>query len=138
MPTHATRLSLSAIATALILSACAAPPPAAAPAAAPTAAPKAAEATAAPAAASGDMTALIAAAKAEGELNVIALPRDWCNYGEMIDSFKTKYGLKVNEINPDAGSAEELEAVKANKDNKGPQAPMAAHHASMPRCCFLR
>jgi putative spermidine/putrescine transport system substrate-binding protein len=123
MSTHATRLSLSAIATALILSACAAPPPAAAPAAAPTAAPKAAEATAAPAAASGDMTALIAAAKAEGELNVIALPRDWCNYGEMIDSFKTKYGLKVNEINPDAGSAEELEAVKANKDNKGPQAP---------------
>ena len=70
-----------------------------------------------------DMTALIAAAKAEGTLNTIALPRDWCNYGEMIDTFKAKYGLTVNEISPDAGSGEELEAVKANKDNKGPQAP---------------
>jgi putative spermidine/putrescine transport system substrate-binding protein len=69
------------------------------------------------------MEALIAAAKAEGALNTIALPRNWCNYGELIDSFKAKYGLEVNEINPDAGSAEELEAVKANKDNKGPQAP---------------
>jgi hypothetical protein len=29
----------------------------------------------------------------------------------------------VNELNPDAGSADELEAVRANKDNKGPQAP---------------
>jgi putative spermidine/putrescine transport system substrate-binding protein len=82
-------------------------------------------ATAMPAAAGGamDMDALIAAAKAEGTLNTIALPRNWCNYGEMIDTFKAKYGLEVNELNPDAGSAEELEAVKANKDNKGPQAP---------------
>jgi putative spermidine/putrescine transport system substrate-binding protein len=70
-----------------------------------------------------DMATLIAAAQAEGALNTIALPRNWCNYGEVIDSFKAKYGLEVNEINPDAGSAEELEAVKANKDNKGPQAP---------------
>ena len=72
---------------------------------------------------SAEMTALVDAAKKEGELNVIALPRDWCNYGELIDTFKTTYGIKVNEINPDAGSAEELEALKANKDNKGPQAP---------------
>lgn len=70
-----------------------------------------------------DMEALIAAAKAEGTLNVIALPHNWCNYGEMIDSFKAKYGLEVNEINPDAGSGDELQAVIANKDNKGPQAP---------------
>ncbi len=70
-----------------------------------------------------DLTALIEAAKKEGKLNTIALPRNWCNYGEMIDSFEKKYGIEVNELNPDAGSAEELEAVKANKDNKGPQAP---------------
>ena len=69
------------------------------------------------------MDALIAAAKAEGELNVIALPHDWANYGEMIETFKKKYGLKVNEINPDAGSADEVEAIKANKDNKGAGAP---------------
>jgi putative spermidine/putrescine transport system substrate-binding protein len=66
---------------------------------------------------------LIAAAKAEGELTVIALPHDWCGYGKVIEGFKAKYGLTVNELNPDAGSGDEIEAIKANKDNKGPQAP---------------
>ncbi|MPM99369.1 hypothetical protein SDC9_146560 [bioreactor metagenome] len=69
------------------------------------------------------MDELVAAAKAEGELTVIALPHDWCNYGEVVDAFKAKYGLTVNELNPDAGSGDEIEAIKANKDNKGPQAP---------------
>ena len=65
-----------------------------------------------------------AAAKAEGMLSTIALPHDWCGYGEVIAGFKAKYPeITVNELNPDAGSADELEAVKANKDNKGPQAP---------------
>ena len=41
------------------------------------------------------MTDLIAAAKKEGQLNVIALPRDWCGYGALIDSYKAKYGIKV-------------------------------------------
>jgi putative spermidine/putrescine transport system substrate-binding protein len=67
--------------------------------------------------------ALVAAAKKEGQLSVIALPRDWCGYGEIIDSFKAKYGLTVNELNPDAGSGDEVEAIKANKGNAGPQAP---------------
>jgi len=79
-----------------------------------------APATEAPAA---NMDALVSAAKAEGTLTTIALPHDWCNYGEVIDGFKTKYGLEVNELNPDAGSGDEVEAIKANKDNKGPQAP---------------
>ena len=70
-----------------------------------------------------DMDALIEAAKAEGTLTTIALPHDWCNYGEAIETFKSKYGLEVNELNPDAGSGDEIEAIKANKDNKGPQAP---------------
>ena len=69
------------------------------------------------------MADLIAAAKAEGTLTTIALPHDWCNYGETIEAFKAKYGLEVNELNPDAGSGDEIEAIKANKDNKGPQAP---------------
>lgn len=72
---------------------------------------------------SAGMAELVAAAQAEGELTVIALPRDWCNYGEVIDSFAAKYGIKVNELDPNAGSGDELEAIKANKDNKGPQAP---------------
>ena len=66
---------------------------------------------------------LIDAAKAEGQLTTIALPHNWCGYGDVIAGFKAKYGLKVNELNPDAGSADELEAIKANKGNTGPQAP---------------
>ena len=62
--------------------------------------------------------------KSEAELNVIALPHDWCNYGGVIEAFKAKYpNITVNELNPDAGSGDEIEAIKANKDNKGPQAP---------------
>lgn len=71
----------------------------------------------------GGMEALVAAAQAEGNLHTIALPRDWCNYGEMIDAFSAKYGIAVNELNPDAGSADEYEAIRANKDAGGPQAP---------------
>ncbi|EIN02477.1 extracellular solute-binding protein [Paraburkholderia hospita] len=67
--------------------------------------------------------ALVAAAKQEGQLTVIALPHDWCGYGPMIADFSKKYGIKVNELNPDAGSGDEVEAIKANKGNKGPQAP---------------
>ena len=110
---------------AMILAACA---PAATPA--PTAVPTTVPPTAAPAAteaptaaAVGGMDALVAAAKAEGQLTVIALPHDWCNYGGMIDGFKAKYGLTVNEITPDAGSGDEVNAIKANQSNAGPQAP---------------
>jgi putative spermidine/putrescine transport system substrate-binding protein len=67
--------------------------------------------------------ALIAAARQEGQLTVIALPHDWCGYGAMIPVFEKKYGIKINELNPDAGSGDEVEAIKANKGNKGPQAP---------------
>jgi putative spermidine/putrescine transport system substrate-binding protein len=71
-----------------------------------------------------DLAAIEAAAKAEGMLTTIALPHDWCGYGGVIEGFKKKYPeITVNELNPDAGSADEIEAIKANKDNKGPQAP---------------
>jgi putative spermidine/putrescine transport system substrate-binding protein len=69
------------------------------------------------------MDALIAAAKTEGTLTTIALPHDWCNYGAVITGFKAKYGLAVNELNPDGASGDEVEAIKANEANKGPQAP---------------
>ncbi|RIK35301.1 MAG: iron ABC transporter substrate-binding protein [Chloroflexi bacterium] len=70
-----------------------------------------------------ELAELIAAAQAEGMLTTIALPHDWCNYGEMIETFKAKYGLEINELDPNAGSGDELEAIRANKDNRGPQAP---------------
>jgi putative spermidine/putrescine transport system substrate-binding protein len=71
----------------------------------------------------GGLDVLVTAAKNEGELNVIALPRDWCNYGEMMDAFTAKYGIKINSIYPDSGSAEELQVIIDNKGNNGTRAP---------------
>ena len=59
----------------------------------------------------GGMDALIAAAKKEGTLNVIALPPDWANYGEMISSFTAKYGIKINSAQPDGNSQDEINAA---------------------------
>ena len=40
-------------------------------------------------------------------------PTNWCGYGAVIEGFKAKYpGITVNELNPDAGSADEIEAIK--------------------------
>ncbi|WP_302795377.1 ABC transporter substrate-binding protein [Shinella daejeonensis] len=67
---------------------------------------------------------LVEAAKKEGKLTTIALPHSWCGYGEVIAAFKAKYPeIQINELNPDAGSADEIEAIKANKGNTGDQAP---------------
>ncbi|WP_267245036.1 ABC transporter substrate-binding protein [Streptomyces sp. PR69] len=66
----------------------------------------------------GGMKELIAAAQKEGELNVIALPPDWANYGEVIKAFEAKYKIKVNSENPDASSADEIAAVKSRKGQK--------------------
>src|SRR5262245_38834903 len=38
----------------------------------------------------GGMDKLIEAAKAEGNLHVITLPRDWANYGAIMDAFTKK------------------------------------------------
>jgi putative spermidine/putrescine transport system substrate-binding protein len=56
------------------------------------------------------MAALVTAAKAEKELNVIALPPDWANYGAIISGFTAKYGIKVNSANPNGSSQEEIDA----------------------------
>lgn len=64
------------------------------------------------ASAGGGMSALIAAAKKEGTLNVIALPPDWANYGTIIKDFSQKYGIKVNSANPSGSSQEEVDAIK--------------------------
>jgi putative spermidine/putrescine transport system substrate-binding protein len=62
-----------------------------------------------------DMDQLVAAAKAEGTLNVITLPRDWANYGAIMDAFTAKYGIAINDANPDGSSAQEIQAVKSLK-----------------------
>jgi putative spermidine/putrescine transport system substrate-binding protein len=63
----------------------------------------------------GGMDGLVKAAKAEGGLNVIALPPDWANYKEIIDTFSSKYGIKVSSAQPDANSQDEINAANQQK-----------------------
>ena len=58
------------------------------------------------------MSKLVAAAKKEGTLNVIALPPTWANYGNIIKTFTTKYGIKVNSALPDGTSQQEVDTIK--------------------------
>ena len=67
--------------------------------------------TATSASACGGMDALVAAAKAEGKLNVIALPPDWANYGAIISGFTAKYGIPITSDNPNGSSQDEVNAV---------------------------
>jgi len=63
----------------------------------------------------GGMDGLVKAAKSEGELNVIALPPDWANYGAIIKAFSDKYGIKVTSAQPDASSQDEINAANQQK-----------------------
>ncbi len=63
----------------------------------------------------GGLAALIKLAQKEGELNTIALPDYWANYGNVIKAFEAKYKIKVNSYDPEASSAEELVAVRTLK-----------------------
>jgi len=69
----------------------------------------------------GGMAALVAAAKAEGKLNIIATPRDWANYGAIIDAFEAKYSIKITSDNPTGSSQDEVNAVQQlGKSNRAP------------------
>jgi putative spermidine/putrescine transport system substrate-binding protein len=59
----------------------------------------------------GSMDDLVKAAQDEGELNVIALPPDWANYGEIISTFEDKYDITVNSAQPDGASQDEINAA---------------------------
>jgi putative spermidine/putrescine transport system substrate-binding protein len=98
------------VAVAISLSACASSPNAS------TATGSADAKTATSAAGFGGMSALVAAANKEGQLNVIALPPSWTNYGKIIAGFEKKYPkIKINSANPDGSSADEVSAAKSLK-----------------------
>src|SRR5436309_10343566 len=63
----------------------------------------------------GGIDSLVAAAKKEGTLNVIALPPDWANYGAIISGFTAKYGIANNSANPNGSSQDEVNAVQQLK-----------------------
>ena len=49
-----------------------------------------------------DLEALYAAAQEEGQVNLIALPDNWANYGGILESFREKYPGVDNPVqNPD-------------------------------------
>ena len=66
---------------------------------------------------------LVAAAQAEGELVTMALPNDWCNYGEVLRSFQEQYGIEVQVLDPHGSSGDELDAVRAYRDTGQGEAP---------------
>jgi putative spermidine/putrescine transport system substrate-binding protein len=70
--------------------------------------------TATSAAAGGGLSKLIKAAKAEGALNVIALPNNWANYGAEISTFEHRYGITINSEAPSDSSAQEISAIQTS------------------------
>ena len=110
MRTSSVRVGALFAASTLFLALAACSPPAATNGAAAT---EAAKATSA--ADLGGLDKLVEAAKKEGQLNVIALPPDWANYGEILKAFTDKYGIKVNSAQPDASSQDEINAAKQLK-----------------------
>jgi len=106
----ARRSGVAALATLTLIGIAACAPPAKTPDSTSTGGIKASSATSAKDL--GGMPGLVDAAKKEGTLNVIALPPDWANYGEVIKGFEAKYGLKVDSAQPDASSADEITAAK--------------------------
>jgi len=68
----------------------------------------------------GGMDALVAAANKEGALNVIALPPNWANYGEILKAFQAQYPeIKVTSDQPDGSSADEIATAQRLKGQSG-------------------
>ncbi len=68
----------------------------------------------------GGLNGLVTACKKEGKLNVVALPRDWANYGEILDLFAKAFKVKIYSDNPDGSSAYEIQTIKTAPKSKQP------------------
>jgi len=66
----------------------------------------------------GGLKGLAAACKKEGQLNIIATPRDWANYGEIIDNFAKLYKVKIDSNIPDGSSQDEIDQANKLKGTK--------------------
>ena len=65
----------------------------------------------------GSMDALVAAAKKEGSLNIIATPGDWANYQQIFDGFTKKYGITIN---PTPGQRVQPGGDRRRQEAEGP------------------
>jgi putative spermidine/putrescine transport system substrate-binding protein len=61
------------------------------------------------------MAALVKAAEKEGQLNVITLPSNWANYGNIMKDFTAKYHIKIADAIPEGSSGQEIQAVQSEK-----------------------
>jgi putative spermidine/putrescine transport system substrate-binding protein len=78
---------------------------------------------AAPVAAGGIDPMLVAAAKKEGKINLITLPRTWADYGEIMDTFSKNYGISITDDIPEGSSSQEIQAIQNFKgQSRGPDA----------------
>ena len=68
----------------------------------------------------GGMDALVAAARKEGNLNLITTPRDWAGYGDMFDIYEKAFGVKISVDNPDGSSQYEIDTMKTAPSSKQP------------------
>jgi len=65
------------------------------------------------------MTALIAAARKEGTLNVIGLPASWANYGAIMKTFSKRYGIRIHSIAPGDRSPQEITEIRQDNGTAG-------------------
>ena len=73
-----------------------------------------------------------AARKAEGQVTLIATPRTWANYGQMIDDFGAKYGIKVQSDQPDADSQTEIDTAQQRR-HRAPAGHLRPGQRRLPR-----
>ncbi|GAA1277946.1 extracellular solute-binding protein [Sphaerisporangium rubeum] len=68
----------------------------------------------------GTMDRLVEAARREGALNLVGVPRDWVNFGAVMDRFTGHYGIRINVAEPKASSHREIEIAKAARPQDAP------------------
>lgn len=77
--------------------------------------------TAKSAAEAGGMAALRSQCKKEGQINIIATPDDWANYGAIKKAFVAKYGIKMDSADEEGSSQDEINAADRLKGtNRSP------------------
>jgi putative spermidine/putrescine transport system substrate-binding protein len=65
---------------------------------------------------------LLAAAKKEGQINVITIPlKGWADYDEIMAVFQKRFGIKINDANPNGSSGQEVQAINLLRgQSRGP------------------
>jgi putative spermidine/putrescine transport system substrate-binding protein len=66
---------------------------------------------------------LIPEARREGYLSIMSAPRYWANYGGLIDGYREKFEVAVNELKPEGSSSDGIAAMKQYRGQKTPFAP---------------